>query len=129
MQQSGDLQQCGSPGAGGLVSGESTGHDLHHLILLFQASNLKRMALQFVVRNMSTVVRSRDWKESLLDHPALMAEVRYLYISLMFIFDDQVMETMARKESGEGFSKRSVSSGGGGYEAYKRQKNDGPVRN
>ena len=33
------------------------------------------MALQFVVRNMSTVVRSRDWKESLIQHPGLMAEV------------------------------------------------------
>jgi len=99
-----------------LCSSLEISNSVGHLVLgdLYQASNLKRMALQFVVRNMSTVVRSRDWKESLLDHPALMAEV---------------METMARKESGEGFSKRSVSSGGGGYEAYKRQKNDGPVRN
>ena len=42
---------------------------------MFQAPILKRMAMQFVVRNMSSVVRSRDWKECLLDHPALMAEV------------------------------------------------------
>ena len=33
------------------------------------------MSLQFVVRNMSSVVRSRDWRERLIDHPALMAEV------------------------------------------------------
>ena len=43
--------------------------------IMLQAPNLKRMAMQFVVRNMSSVVRSRDWKECLLDHPALMAEV------------------------------------------------------
>ena len=42
---------------------------------MLQAPNLKRMAMQFVVRNMSSVVRSRDWKECLLDHPTLMAEV------------------------------------------------------
>ena len=34
------------------------------------------MSLQFVVRNMSSVVRSRDWRERLIDHPALMAEAR-----------------------------------------------------
>ena len=45
------------------------------MMLMFQAPILKRMAMQFVVRNMSSVVRSRDWKECLLDHPALMAEV------------------------------------------------------
>ena len=44
------------------------------------------------MRNMSTVLGTRDWKESLIHHPALMAEV---------------MEAMARKESGEGFSKRA----------------------
>ena len=44
------------------------------------------MSLQFVVKNMSSVVRSRDWKECLLDHPALMAEV---------------MEAMAMKETGD----------------------------
>jgi hypothetical protein len=33
------------------------------------------MALSFVVRNMSSVVRSRDWRERLMEHPALMAEV------------------------------------------------------
>lgn len=63
------------------------------------------MALQFVVRNMSTVVRTRDWKESLIDHPVLMAEV---------------MEAMARKEAGEGFSKRA-SQGSPGMES-KRSK-------
>ena len=42
---------------------------------MLQAPNLKRMAMQFVVRNMGSVVRSRDWKECLLDHPGLMAEV------------------------------------------------------
>ena len=45
-------------------------------LLPFQAYNLKRMALQFVVRNMSSVVRSKDWKDCLMDHPLLMAEVR-----------------------------------------------------
>ena len=73
---------------------------------------MKRMSLQFVVRNMSSVVRSRDWKECLLDHPALMAEV---------------MEAMARKESGEGYSKRTV--GNFSLPEHKRPKNDGPVRN
>ena len=48
-------------------------------MMSFQAPILKRMAMQFVVRNMSSVVRSRDWKECLLDHPALMAEVGYLF--------------------------------------------------
>ena len=48
---------------------------LFQIDFLLQAPNLKRMAMQFVVRNMSSVVRSRDWKECLLDHPALMAEV------------------------------------------------------
>ena len=45
------------------------------MMMVLQAPILKRMAMQFVVRNMSSVVRSRDWKECLLDHPALMAEV------------------------------------------------------
>ena len=57
------------------------------------------MSLQFVVRNMSTVLRTRDWKESLIDHPELMAEV---------------MEAMARKEPGEGVSKRSGQGSPGG---------------
>ena len=69
------------------------------------------MALQFVVRNMSTVVRSRDWKESLIQHPALMAEV---------------MEAMARKDAGEGFSKRAGQSQSG--VESKRSKSSGPVR-
>ena len=53
------------------------GNSVRHLVLgdMYQAAALKRMAMQFVVRNMSSVVRSRDWKESLLDHPGLMAEV------------------------------------------------------
>ena len=37
------------------------------------------MALSFVVRNMGSVVRSRDWRERLMDHPALMAEVSSLF--------------------------------------------------
>merc|ERR1719339_442783 len=41
--------------------------------------------------NLSSVVRSRDWRERLMDHPALMAEV---------------MEAMARKEAGESLNKR-----------------------
>jgi len=93
-------------------------NSVSHLVLgdMYQAYNLKRMALQFVVRNMSSVVRSKDWKDCLMDHPLLMAEV---------------MEAMARKESGEGFSKRSVAVGGGscGSDNYKRPKPDGPVRN
>merc|ERR1719347_220231 len=58
---------------------------------MYQAHQLKRMALSFVVRNMSSVVRSRDWRERLMDHPALMAEV---------------MEAMARKEAGESISRK-----------------------
>lgn len=59
-----------------------------HLVLgdMYQAVGLKRMALQFVVRNMSAVVRTRDWRERLISQPALMAEV---------------MEYMARKDLGE----------------------------
>jgi len=89
-------------------------NSVNHLILgdLYQAHNLKRMALQFVVRNMSTVLRTRDWKESLLDHPALMAEV---------------MEAMARKDAGEGFSKRS-SQGSPGLESKRSKSTSGPVR-
>merc|ERR1712037_101444 len=72
---------------------------LHQLILYTatqcQAHQLKRMALAFVVRNMSSVVRSRDWRERLMDHPALMAEV---------------MEAMARKEAGESLNKRPAQS-------------------
>ena len=79
--------------------------------LTYQAQNLKRMALQFVVRNMSTVLRSRDWKESLIQYPALMAEV---------------MEAMARKDAGEGFSKRTGQSQSG---ETKRSKSSAiPVR-
>ena len=59
---------------------------------VFQAQQLKRMSLQFVVRNMSSVVRSRDWRERLIDHPALMAEV---------------MEAMARKESGDTITRKT----------------------
>ena len=63
------------------------------------------------MRNMSTVVRSRDWKESLIQHPALMAEV---------------MEAMARKDAGEGLSKRAGQSQSG--VESKRSKSSGPVR-
>jgi len=68
-----------------------------HLVLgdMYQAHALKSLALQFVVRNMAVVVRSRDWKERLLNHPVLMAEV---------------MEGMARKDTGEPPAKRSKSS-------------------
>jgi len=38
------------------------------------------MSLQFVVRNMSAVVRTRDWKERLISQPALMAEVGSVFI-------------------------------------------------
>jgi len=89
------------------------GNSVNHLVLgdMYQAGTLKRMSLQFVVKNMSSVVRSRDWKECLLDHPALMAEV---------------MEAMAMKETGDQVYKRS----GSGYSHdHKRVKSDGPVRN
>jgi len=68
-----------------------------HLVLgdMYQAHNLKSLALQFVVKNMPVVVRSRDWKERLLNHPVLMAEV---------------MEAMARKDTGEPPAKRCKSS-------------------
>jgi len=42
---------------------------------MYQAHHLKKMALSFVVKNMSTVVRTRDWKNHLLNQPLLMAEV------------------------------------------------------
>jgi len=69
------------------------GNSVSYLVMgdMYQAHQLKRMALAFVVRNMSSVVRSRDWRERLMDHPALMAEV---------------MEAMARKEAGESLNKR-----------------------
>ena len=93
---------------------------------------MKRMALQFVVRNMSSVVRSKDWKDCLMDHPQLMAEVGlsvYDWSNVNIDHTIQVMEAMARKESGEGFSKRSVAVGSFGGDNYKRPKPDGPVRN
>jgi len=70
------------------------GNSVSHLVLgdMYQAQQLKRMSLQFVVRNMSSVVRSRDWRERLIDHPALMAEV---------------MEAMARKESGDTITRKT----------------------
>ena len=74
--------------------------------------------MQFVVRNMSSVVRSRDWKECLLDHPALMAEVSCLLSEILrnIAVTFQVMEAMARKDSGEGPSRRSA----GNYSGKKR---------
>ena len=70
------------------------------------------MSLQFVVRNMSTVVRSRDWKESLIQHPGLMAEV---------------MEAMARKDAGDGFSKRAGQAQAG-VESKRAKSSAGPAR-
>ena len=71
--------------------------------------------MQFVVRNMSSVVRSRDWKECLLDHPTLMAEVDLTlnkHRRNLTLFTSKVMEAMARKDSGEGFGKRSGNYSG-----------------
>ena len=65
-----------------------------------------------MVRNMSTVVRSRDWKESLIQHPGLMAEV---------------MEAMARKDAGEGFAKRAGPAQSG-VESKRSKSSAGPVR-
>jgi len=42
---------------------------------MYQAHNLKRMALSFVVKNMSSVIRTRDWRERLICQPELMSEV------------------------------------------------------
>jgi len=84
------------------------GNAVGHLVLgdLYQANNLKNLALQFVVRNMSVVVRSRDWKERLLHHPSLMAEV---------------MEGMARKDVGEPPAKKSRSSPTGSVRVANKQ--------
>lgn len=46
---------------------------------------------------MTSVVRSRDWRDRLIQYPALMAEV---------------MECMARKEVGEGVAGRAGVRGG-----------------
>ena len=86
---------------------------------MLQAPNLKRMAMQFVVRNMGSVVRSRDWKECLLDHPGLMAEVGLIEHFRNNAVTFQVMEAMARKDSGEGFGKRST----GNYSGKRGQTN------
>jgi len=97
------------------------GNSVGHLVLgdMYQAQQLKRMALQFVVRNMSSVVRSRDWRERLIDHPALMAEV---------------MEAMARKETGDTLNRKTPgqNQGPSGQEPQtKRAKNSNstPIRN
>lgn len=73
------------------------GNSVSHLVLgdMYQALQLKRMALSFVVRNMSSVVRSRDWRDRLISHPGLMAEV---------------MEAMARKEAGESMVSKRLSN-------------------
>ena len=59
-------------------------------------------------------VRSRDWRERLMDHPALMAEVNMISPSLsqgrFFKCNIQVMEAMARKEAGESLNKRPSQS-------------------
>ena len=60
---------------------------------------------------MSTVIRSKDWKESLIKYPVLMAEV---------------MEAMARKEVGEGIAKRAGQSQSG--ETKRSKPSSGPVR-
>ena len=60
---------------------------------------------------MSTVVRSKDWKESLIKYPALMAEV---------------MEAMARKEAGEGIAKRVAQSQSG--DTKRSKPSYGPIK-
>jgi len=90
-----------------LCSSLEIGNCVTYLVLgdMYQAHQLKRMALSFVVKNMSSVVRSKDWKERLICQPSLMAEV---------------MEAMARKEAGESMvNKRPMpgpSNGQGGSE-------------
>jgi speckle-type POZ protein len=82
-----------------LINCTSIDSAVAHLVLgdMYQAELLKKAALTFVVKNMSTVIRTRDWKERLICQPQLMAEV---------------METMARKEtsSKEPSAKRSKQS-------------------
>jgi len=65
---------------------------------MFQAHHLKKMALSFVVKNMSTVVRTRDWRDRLLNQPLLMAEV---------------LEAMAKRETSNAGSSTGSSGGGG----------------
>ena len=43
--------------------------DLHHAV------KLKREALELIVMNRSSIVKTADWKEKLIPHPVLMAEV------------------------------------------------------
>ncbi|XP_023324804.1 speckle-type POZ protein B-like [Eurytemora carolleeae] len=69
-----------------LINTTSIDNTVAHLVLgdMYQANLLKKSALSFVVKNMSTVIRTKDWKEELIRHPQLMAEV---------------MEAMARKDT------------------------------
>ena len=50
---------------------------LNYLVIgdLYRADNLKKASLQFIVRNMGNVFKSKEWQENLKDHPSLMAEV------------------------------------------------------
>jgi len=66
---------------------------------MYQAHHLKKMALSFVVKNMSSVIRTRDWRDRLICQPVLMTEV---------------MEAMAKKDcssrSSEPSSKRTKTA-------------------
>jgi len=66
---------------------------VEHLILgdLYGAKKLKKMSMSFVVKNMVSVIRTQGWKENLIRHPELMAEV---------------MESIAERNSGEGPSNK-----------------------
>merc|ERR1719282_863120 len=50
---------------------------LNYMVIgdLFRADDLKKASLQFIIKNMGSVFKSKDWEECLKDHPTLMAEV------------------------------------------------------
>lgn len=60
-----------------LCSTTSIENAVEHLILgdIYRAQTLKKMAMSFVVKNMVSVVRTPGWKQKLICHPQLMAEV------------------------------------------------------
>jgi len=72
-----------------LCSTTSLDNAVEHLVLgdMYRAPMLKKMAMSFVVKNMVSVVRTQGWKQKLIQHPELMAEV---------------MESIAERNSGEG---------------------------
>jgi hypothetical protein len=48
-----------------------------HLFLgdRFQAEGLRKVAMEFVVQHLKTIMANPEWKQKLIDHQALMAEI------------------------------------------------------